>query len=434
MAESPISIKLRCASWKQVAAIYERDLMRNALFLKSAAPPPLGTTVRINLTLPTQTLIVLNGTIHKHVGAGELDGRGPGVDIKLYSVPHSALWLIESALATARIKGNLGSKLIPLDGNTAPKPVDQDGTAATDGSAVERDIAEGEELVEAESELIEALNKQLTALRKLNPFQVLGVNDKSTDEQVRAAFATRTKDTHPDRFKRYQSAEVHRLASEIFILIRNAYQYLDTEAKRTHTLNVLRKRAGRPPVPARPVGAVRPPPIPTRPAATPPPVPTPAQRPASSAKPPPIPTPEPPVIKPSVPEPPDAPSTSVEPPAAAAEPPAAAVEPPAEPAKPKSRLERVYDMVDAGQIPQALKTIKMVYVRNQSDRQTRIAYELIEGLAALADRDRLEAAQRFEAVLELDPNNERAAQQLADMRTQATNERKDHMARLLNQK
>ena len=60
--------------------------------------------------------------------------------------------------------------------------------------------------------------------------------------------------------------------------------------------------------------------------------------------------------------------------------------------------------------------------------------ELVEGLKALAARDRLEAAQRFEAALELDPSNERAARELAEMRRQATNERKGLLSRLMGKK
>src|SRR5262245_42362676 len=99
---APISIKLRCTSWKQLAAIYERDLSRSAIFLRASNPPPVGTAVRIDLTLPTDSMIVLNGVIGEHVAPGGLEGRGPGVDIRLNTVPQSAMWLVESALASAR--------------------------------------------------------------------------------------------------------------------------------------------------------------------------------------------------------------------------------------------------------------------------------------------------------------------------------------------
>ncbi|MEZ4368237.1 MAG: hypothetical protein R2939_18460 [Kofleriaceae bacterium] len=55
-------------------------------------------------------------------------------------------------------------------------------------------------------------------------------------------------------------------------------------------------------------------------------------------------------------------------------------------------------------------------------------------MKAMAARDRMEAAQRFEAVLEIDPSNERAARELAEMRRQATNERKGLLTKLLGKK
>ena len=77
---------------------------------------------------------------------------------------------------------------------------------------------------------------------------------------------------------------------------------------------------------------------------------------------------------------------------------------------------------------------KLAYRRNPGDRAAHIGFELAEGLKALDERDRLEAAQRFEAVLDMDPENERAAAELAKMRRQATEERKNLLSRLQKQK
>ena len=73
----------------------------------------------------------------------------------------------------------------------------------------------------------------------------------------------------------------------------------------------------------------------------------------------------------------------------------------------------------------------MLAKKNPQDRTARAGIELVEGYKALQARDRLEAAQRFEAALEIDPSNERAARELADMRRQATNERKGLLSRLM---
>src|ERR1700733_9749180 len=96
MAEAALSIKLRCASWQQLATIYKRDLSRGTMFLKAATPPALGTRVRIDLTLPSASVIALSGVVASHVND---PARGAGVDLKLDPLPSSSVWLIESALA-----------------------------------------------------------------------------------------------------------------------------------------------------------------------------------------------------------------------------------------------------------------------------------------------------------------------------------------------
>lgn len=92
------------------------------------------------------------------------------------------------------------------------------------------------------------------------------------------------------------------------------------------------------------------------------------------------------------------------------------------------------DMLDAGKLDEALAAYKVISKKHPSDRTFRAGIELCEGLRSLAGRDRLEAAQRFEAALEIDPSNERAARELADMRRQATNERKGLLTRLMGKK
>ena len=87
-----------------------------------------------------------------------------------------------------------------------------------------------------------------------------------------------------------------------------------------------------------------------------------------------------------------------------------------------------------GQYDEAHAIYSLAARRMPGDSAARAGVELCAGLRALTESDRLEAAQRFEAVLELDPTNERAARELAEMRRQATNDRKGLLARLLGKK
>jgi curved DNA-binding protein CbpA len=387
----PISIKLRCASWGQLASIYKRDLARNAIFLRSANPPPLGTAVRIDLTLPSESMVVLTGTIARHVGESDPDpglaGRGAGVDVRLNTIPQSAMWLIETALSSAQ-----------KEGSTVGRPPTATPAKPTPTVAVrEPTLNEGADLAAAETELIVALTSELDSLKRLNPFQVLGLGYEANDADVRAAFGELTKRYHPDRYARFQSTDLRNLAAEIFILIRDAYRRIGDEAGRAQTLAQLQRRS-------------------TTPAqGTPPPR-------AASA--PPVPVPKPQVL----------PKVSVPPvPAPRAETPPPELTPPPE-ASSGANQSMAESMLDGGKYDEALAFFKILARKNPNDRQAKAGIELAEGLRAMAMRDRLEAAQRFEAALELDPANERAARELAEMRRLATNERKGMLSRLLGKK
>src|SRR5919107_551279 len=108
MAGAALSIKLRCASWQQLATIYKRDLSRGSMFLKATTQPPIGTVVKIDLELPSASVIELQGTIVKHVTDPQ---RGTGVDLKLEPLPTKSVWMIENALAAdAKVRAQTGGQ------------------------------------------------------------------------------------------------------------------------------------------------------------------------------------------------------------------------------------------------------------------------------------------------------------------------------------
>ena len=425
MAGAALSIKLRCASWQQLATIYKRDLSRGLMFLKASTQPPLGTIVRIDLELPSASVIELQGTIVKHVTDPQ---RGTGVDLKLDPLPTKSVWMIESALAAEnKVRAATGN-----EANQAPAP--QSG------------LSDGEEISAAEADLIRALHTEAESLRKLNPFLVLGVGYETTDEDVRHAFGELTKRYHPDRFARYQSQKLRQVAAEIFILIRDAYRKLADDKSRQQALAAIRKmpRPQSEPRPAgtpqRPSTAMRAISVPAKPA--------PEAAPQSSHDAPTNPSSKPaelahtelakgelavpiegPVrhFDPTKPMPVSATaSTDKLPPTGTRKPTPVPIE-----AVDTTVIEV---LVEEGKVEEALAQYRALVKKHPQDRGVRAGVELCEGLKALAQRDRLEAAQFFEAALELDPSNERAARELADMRRHATNERKGLLSRLMGKK
>jgi hypothetical protein len=425
MAGTTLSIKLRCGSWQQLATIYRRDLSRGTMFLKASTQPPLGTIVKIDLELPSETIIELTGTIIQHVVDPQ---RGTGVDLKLEPLATKTVWLIESALA-AENKVRAGT-----EGGVQPAPPPGDSA-----------ITDGENVAEAEAELIRALEAEAESLRKLNPFLVLGVGYETTDNDVRAAFGELTKRYHPDRFARYQSTKLRQIAAEIFILIRDAYRRLADDASRTSvraSLSLKAPRAVTAPGGRRtpPQGVARvPPPIPKSEADPParhgphdaPTSPSNQSAAIASTQ----------IAKPSDIAPPhvvDRKSGPVRIPPALTTPlpPSQQIERPRTGALPviADDASAIEIMIDEGRLEEALAAYRVAVKKNAQDRTARAGIELVEGMKALAQRDRLEAAQRFEATLEIDPSNERAARELADMRRQATNERKGLLSRLMGKK
>lgn len=440
MAGAAFSIKLRCASWQQLATIYKRDLSRGTMFLKASTQPPLGTIVRIDLELPSATVIELSGTIHEHVVDAQ---RGTGVNLKLEPLPTKSVWMIESALAA---ENKVRAATSAEHSQVAPAPV----RAST--------INDGEDVAAAELELIHALEAEVESLRKLNPFLVLGVGYETSDADVRAAFGELTKRYHPDRFARYQSVKLRQIAAEIFILIRDAYRRLADEKSRQQVVATLGTRApARPQTPPRGMTAAIPP------------------TPSPPRKVPDIRVPTPPVTPPKVStldiptkqNPHDAPTNqsvkSVElagtelaksdlalPVESAHTTRAPQATPPMGSAVTDKLAPRrsgaptgasdVNDaanfdaMLDEGKFDEALAGYRAMQKRLPQDKAVRAGIELCEGMRALAARDRMEAAQRFEAALELDPSNERAARELAEMRRHATNERKGLLSRLMGKK
>lgn len=474
MAGPTLNIKLRCSSWQQFATIYKRDLSRGTMFLKATNQPPLGTIVRIDLELPSATIIELCGAVADHVADAQ---RGTGVELKLEPLPTQTIWLIENALAAGtQARANVRPEVEPV---AAPA------------------VTEGEDIVQAETELIRALEAEAESLKKLNPFLVLGVGYDTNDADVRAAFGELTKRYHPDRFARYQSTRLRQLAAEIFIFIRDAYRKLAEETTRAQTYSAL--GLGSPPArlqtpPRPPGGPPRPPGGPPRPpqSAAAPPSPPPAAGPAPVVQPSsqsaqmrsvaaPASTTPPAAMQPRQPAqpqavatppvatapaqptaPPSAPVQSAAAPPAPAQPvrseakpagssssrdlsqPVKAAPAPASDATAEARRAppAVADggdgtldaLIDGGKFDDALAGYRALAKKNPQDRSARAGVELVEGYKALHGRDRLEAAQRFEAALEIDPSNERAARELADMRRQATNERKGLLSRLMGKK
>tara|TARA_R110002095_G_scaffold13495_1_gene17634 strand:+ start:399 stop:689 length:291 start_codon:yes stop_codon:yes gene_type:complete len=90
------------------------------------------------------------------------------------------------------------------------------------------------------------------------------------------------------------------------------------------------------------------------------------------------------------------------------------------------------NVLESGQYEQALRILRVEARKNPTNVTALAGVELAEGRLALVNGDRMEAAERFEAALDIDPSNERAAREIADMRRHATSQRRGLLSKLMN--
>jgi tetratricopeptide (TPR) repeat protein len=385
----------------------------------------MGTPVRISLTLPSGSTVELVGTIKHFVEAGDMDGRGPGIDISLEALPQSVMWLIESALSSAGIT----PRPVPDPKETLSPPPPPSEKELSDASPA---LSDGDEWVQAEGDLVQALWQELNSMSKMNNFQLLDLEYVATDKEVRSAFGALSKRYHPDRFIRYESFEIRELANEVFILLRDAYRSLATEPGRREAVAAI--EAGRDGIVPQPKVATPPPP-PTSARRTPPPTPTASSMSAGSPPAPPRETPAPPNTpraQPARAQPqPQVTKSYASPPANTPVANLASTRAPTSPGDGANRVAMGMNVLESGQYEQALRILRVEARKDPSNKTARAGVELAEGRLALVNGDRMEAAERFEAALDIDPSNERAAREIADMRRHATSQRRGLLSKLM---
>lgn len=86
-----------------------------------------------------------------------------------------------------------------------------------------------------DGEVRQHLDKELQRLGSADSFQTLGIDYQASVETVRTAFLVLTKEYHPSRFAR-RDRDVVRLANEVFLCIKAAYNDLASDVGRERAL------------------------------------------------------------------------------------------------------------------------------------------------------------------------------------------------------
>ncbi len=92
----------------------------------------------------------------------------------------------------------------------------------------------------------EKLAQRFSAMRKLDYFEILGVKQDATREDIKRAYFALAKEYHPDRHFSSASAETRALAQQIYDLISTAHDTLTDPAERKRYVEELRAGEKRP--------------------------------------------------------------------------------------------------------------------------------------------------------------------------------------------
>jgi hypothetical protein len=207
MAEDGRTIKVRCATWDQVEAFYTHKLRGNVMVVKMPVSPGVGSAITIALGLPNGLVMAIDGDVS---GVGTLtDGKHP-VQLSMRGVDQARKRL---ARLVAEGKGNGSPE--PVAASPPPQPVKVVAPrAAPPPIPVE---------VTPEQKTAMELAATLKQMLQLPAHEVLGVAQDAGETAARAGFLSLTKRYHPDAYGRHRSAEVRRLAEDLFIHVSQAY-------------------------------------------------------------------------------------------------------------------------------------------------------------------------------------------------------------------
>jgi len=176
-------VRVRCRSWSDFRTLYTRDISRGGMFLRTATPLLAGTAVQLVLSLPDGRDIELRGKV-VHVVPPGTHGRPAGMGLRFSDMSEERRAQIEALLRTVAPAGD--------DHGTDP--------------------------------VLRQLLQELSRLRQASADVALRVSPDADPDVVRKAYLHLAKRTHPDLYCRYPGEGIQEAASEVFYLIRRAYE------------------------------------------------------------------------------------------------------------------------------------------------------------------------------------------------------------------
>jgi len=211
------TLHVRCTTWDQVEVFHTRKLRRGKLLsmrVPFRADP--GSEVTLNLELPNQVVIVIEGVVLK-ASSSDADPRAARADAGKTWLEVELVGFTEDVVARIRRMAA---------GETAEPPPAPPPPAPRTRTTGQLSAMSGDELPADERALFQQLTGELRRLRSLAVHEVLGVPRDADAEQIRLGWMDLIRRHHPDLVARRNAPAITHLAEEITILINRAYDRL----------------------------------------------------------------------------------------------------------------------------------------------------------------------------------------------------------------
>lgn len=208
------TLHVRCTTWEQVEVFHTRKLRRGKLLsMRVPFRAESGSEVTLNLELPNQVVIVVDGVVLKSSPV-ESDPKAAKADAGKTWLEVELIGFTEDVVARIRRMAEGGDPVVE-----SPPP----SRARTTGALP---AVTGDELPADERELFQQLTAELRRLRSLAVHEVLGVARDADAEQIRLGWMNLIRRHHPDLVARRNAPAITHLAEELTILANRAYDRL----------------------------------------------------------------------------------------------------------------------------------------------------------------------------------------------------------------
>ncbi len=210
------TLHVRCATWQQVEVFHTRKLRRGKLLsMKVPFHCDPGAEVTLNLELPNEVVIVIDGTVLKSSPV-EPDPKAARPEVGKTWLEVELIGFTEDVVA--RIRRMAAG--VDLDPDPEPTPTPVRPGRVTGQMHVTDDLPADERAV------FQHLTAELRRLRSVAVHEVLGVPRDADAEQIRRGWMDLVRRHHPDLVARRNAPAISHLAEELTILANRAYDRL----------------------------------------------------------------------------------------------------------------------------------------------------------------------------------------------------------------